>query len=326
MIKDRKRVSSSNTPAVMRIQQPGLLSTLQDFGRYGHQAEGITQGGPIDERAFLWGNKLLGQGYNCAQIEITMGHFKAQFLRHTLFVLCGADFKLSLNGEICASWRVHEAKAGDVLEVKAQSQGLRIYLAVAGGFDADPRYGSVATVMRDKLGGLEGDGKPLQANDVLTGGGTSPRTILTRRPQSELLTTSTNEVSDVAFLPCAQYQDFSETERDRFLQQSYTVTPAFDRMGVRLKGEQAVTWPHAQMISEPLANGSIQIPPDGQPIVMLNDHQTLGGYPKIGVLTWHGRCTLAQCEPGRRIRFVPQDLKEAQRAIRRAYRFFNVMS
>lgn len=308
---------------VLRIEQPGLLATLQDYGRFGQMAQGITQGGPMDERAFLWANRLLGNAFNAAQIEVTLGQFKAQFCHDCLVAVTGAEFPLKLNGQSVKTWRVLQARAGDTLSIGVNERGLRCYLAVAGGFAAKPVYGSVATVGRDGLGGLHREGTPLHQGDEL--GARTPRqkTLESRRPSSKLnLTLPQQPILDV--VPAAQWQQFSRDARAQFVQQTYEVTPQQDRMGVRLKAEHGLADVPQSMISEPLPLGSIQVPAEGQPIVMMNDHQTLGGYPKIGVLTWTARSILAQLPAGRKVQFRWQELDEAQRELRQVYRFFNI--
>ncbi|RUO72616.1 allophanate hydrolase [Pseudidiomarina sediminum] len=309
---------------VLRVTQPGLLATLQDFGRYGYQALGITHGGPMDERAFLWANRLLGNTYDCAQIEITLGHFKATFTRDCLFVVTGADFPLTLAGQPIKAWRVSQARAGDELTIASHGKALRCYLAVAGGFSATPVYGSVATVLRDRLGGLRGEGAPLIAGDRLSAPELMAQTLESRRPSSRLNFAVPQE-PELAVVASGQWAQFARTTREQFVQQSYQVSARQDRMGIRLEGEQALTDVPRQMISEPLPLGAIQVPADGQPIVMMNDHQTLGGYPKIATLTWLSRSLLAQLPAGRRVRFRWQTLAEAQRELRQAYRFFSVV-
>ncbi|MDN7135435.1 biotin-dependent carboxyltransferase family protein [Pseudidiomarina terrestris] len=309
---------------VLEITQPGLLATLQDFGRFGHQAQGVTEGGPMDERAFLWANRLLGNSYNAAQIEITLGQFKAKFRHATLFVVTGAEFPLSLNGNSIKSWRVYQAQAGDTLSVGHNDSGLRSYLAVSGGFRAEPVLGSVATVVRDGLGGLQQQGKPLAKGDVLAAEAGLAKTLESRRPSSSVVTAiPSRPVLDL--IPAGQIQQFSSAARELLVGQTYQVTNKQDRMGVRLQGQQPLPQVPASMISEPLPMGSVQVPADGQPIVMMNDHQTLGGYPKIGVLSWTARSILAQLPAGRKFQFRWLELAEAQRELRQVWRFFNVM-
>ncbi|RUO55465.1 biotin-dependent carboxyltransferase family protein [Pseudidiomarina homiensis] len=308
---------------VVQIQQPGLLATLQDYGRYGHLAQGITHGGPMDERAFLWANRLLGNDFNAAQIEVTLGQFKATFLRDTLFAVTGAEFPLRLNDQIVKTWRVLQARAGDTLSIGVNDLGLRCYFAVSGGFAAPSVHGSVATVVRDGLGGLRQDGTPLQQGDKLGTHQAKHKTLESRRPSSRL-NLSIPQQPLLNVVPAAQWSKFARKARELLVGQSYEVTAQQDRMGVRLKGMHKLTDVPQSMISEPLPLGSIQLPADGQPIAMMNDHQTLGGYPKIGVLTWTARCLLAQLPAGRKVQFRWQELDEAQRELRQVYRFFNI--
>ncbi len=308
----------------VRIEQPGLLATLQDLGRFGQQAQGVTEGGPMDERAFLWANRLLGNAFDAAQIEVTLGQFSLTFLRKTLFVVTGADYPLTLNKRPVKTWRVNQAQAGDTLTIGTNDSGLRCYVAVAGGFSAEPVLGSIATVVRDRLGGLSQQGTPLAAGDVIATLPSPEQTLESRRPSSRVMTAVPSRPM-LSLIPAAQFQQFSAAARDLLVQQTYQVTAKQDRMGIRLQGPQPLTEVPGNMISEPLPIGSVQVPPDGQPIVMMNDHQTLGGYPKIGVLSWTARSLLAQLPAGRKFQFRWLPLDEAQRELRQVRRFFNIL-
>ncbi|WP_404407502.1 biotin-dependent carboxyltransferase family protein [Pseudidiomarina marina] len=319
-------MTNTKSYPALRIEQPGLLTTLQDWGRFGHLSQGITRGGPIDERAFLWANKLLGNAASAAQLEVTLGGLSVTALSTSYWVVCGAPVKLTKNQQPIATWEVFRVNAGDQVRIDAPERGLRSYLAVAGGFFATPTFGSVATVMRDGLGGLRGDGKPLQSGDELDAGYyelTQP--VPYRRPQHDLIPriSSTTELR-IPIVPMAQYAQFELQAQQSLVKQSLQVTAKQDRMGVRLQGNQPIAWTRPQIISEPLPLGAIQIPPDGQPIVMLNDCQTLGGYPKIGVVSWSGRMALAQATAGTALRFEITSLEQAQAEIKQAYRFFNL--
>ena len=238
-------------------------------------------------------------------------------------MVTGAEFPLSLNQQPLKAWRVAQARAGDRLQITSGDQGLRCYLAVAGGFQATPHAGSVATVRRDAMGGLAQNGQPLARGDRLQAPVLRAHSLVSRRPSSQLhLTVPSRVTLDV--IPAAQVSEFSAAARELFTNQSYQVTARQDRMGVRIEGESPLPDLPGQMISEPLPLGSIQVPSDGHPIAMLNDHQTLGGYPKIGVLSWQARCLLAQLPAGRRVQFRWLELHEAQRQLRQALRFFNV--
>lgn len=312
------------TNAHLKIVQPGLLATVQDRGRFGHSAQGVSRGGALDERAFLWANKLLGNTPNAPAIEVTLGGFKATVLTPGFAVACGAPASVSRNGQPQPNWQVFATAAGDEIDILAPARGLRCYLAVAGGFDVPLTLDSAATVVRDGLGGLRGDGTPLQAGDELAKGCAAMYpAVVNRRPKHELIPRiSAHSELQLAMVPVAQFGQFSADEQQRLFHQIYTVTAQQDRMGVRLQGEEGIYWPHQQIISEPLPVGAIQIPPDGQPIVMLNDAQSLGGYPKVGVLSWSARMALAQASAATKVRFVPLELSQAQDELRAAELFF----
>ncbi|GAB3293786.1 5-oxoprolinase subunit C family protein [Pseudidiomarina andamanensis] len=310
----------------LRIDQPGLLTTLQDWGRFGHLSQGITRGGPIDERAFLWANKLLGNTATAAQLEVTLGGLSVTALKTSYWVVCGAPVTVTKSQQPIPTWEVFRVNAGERVRIDAPERGLRSYLAVAGGFTARPVFGSIATVTRDGLGGLHGDGKPLQSGDELHAGSfESAQVVPFRRPQHDLIprVSSTTELR-IPMIPMAQYAQFEQHAQQSLVQQNMQVTAKQDRMGIRLQANQPIAWTQPQIISEPLPLGAIQIPPDGQPIVMLNDCQTLGGYPKIGVVSWSGRMALAQATAGTALRFEITTLEQAQAEVKQAYRFFNL--
>ncbi|HET8816528.1 MAG TPA: biotin-dependent carboxyltransferase family protein [Pseudidiomarina sp.] len=312
-----------NASAIAQIIQPGLLATLQDRGRFGHLAEGITTGGPVDEYSFLWGNKLLSNRAGAAQIEITLGGFQATILNSSQMVVCGAPMQVELNGNRIPNWLVFDVGKGDVLTIAPGASGLRSYLAVRGGFVARAVYGSVATVTRDKLGGLNGRGAALGVDDVLTAPRDSLPPLLPRRPRTDYVPDYNSESLTIDVIPAGQYSQFSRPSIDQFFAQPYTVTAAQDRMGMRLKASHRIDWSHTQILSEPLPIGAIQIPPDGQPIIMLVDRQTLGGYPKIGTVSWRSRCLLGQASAGTQLRLREQSVAAAQIEWRQFQRFFS---
>ncbi|MDX1525319.1 MAG: biotin-dependent carboxyltransferase family protein [Pseudidiomarina maritima] len=316
----------------LRILQSGPLTTLQDFGRFGYLHQGISVGGPLDERAFLWANRLLNNHFNAAQLEITLGGFRAEFTAATAWVVTGAELPMSLNGQPVPAQQVQLAAAGDVLTVAPGGVGLRAYLAVAGGFIATPVYGSVATVVRDGLGGLQQQGQAVQSGDRIAYA-TVPgyRTLLGRRPGRTVapqLPTAATGARDkpviLEVMASGQYAQFEPAQQQLFMDQLYQVTPAQDRMGVRLAAAEPLQWSQAQIISEPLPVGAVQIPPNGQPIVMLKDRQTLGGYPKLATLTWRAQNTLAQLPAASEIQFRWVSATAAARHLQQVYQFFQV--
>ncbi len=292
----------------LRILTPGPLSLVQDLGRHGHQHIGVSPGGPMDEHAFLWANRLLDNPLNAPQIEITMGQFSCQFQADTTIALTGADMSATLNGQPVAVWQSLHIRAGDQLSLSGARRGIRTYLAVKDGFKVTGILNSCATVMRDGLGGADRRGGKLAAQDLLEYKVTSP--IPTRQVPQQFIPEYGQDIS-LNVIPGYQYDRFDKAERERFFSTEYTVTPQMDRMGYRLSGA-AIHCQTASLVSEGIALGAIQIPADGQPIILMRDRQTIGGYPKIGCVTARDLSTLAQCQPGAKVRFIEKDLYQAE--------------
>lgn len=312
--------------SVARVIKAGFHTSLQDFGRFGQLAMGITRGGPVDERAFLWANRLLDNSYNAAQLEITMSEFRLEFSAPVQLCVTGAATEIRINNLTQPSWQVVSVGPGDQLEIPAQQQRLRSYVAIRGGFLASSCEGSVATVRRDSRGGLHGDGRLIADGDLLQAAVFNDE-LPARRPHRELLAELLSKPSlplRLGIIPSGQFQQFSSAAQQLMVEQTMQVSSAYDRMGVRVIAQQAIPWQGEQLISEPLAVGSIQIPADGQPIIMLNDRQTLGGYPKIATLSWLARCQIAQAGAGTPINFYWQELAEAQAQWRQVAQFFHL--
>ncbi|MEX1220623.1 MAG: biotin-dependent carboxyltransferase family protein [Idiomarina sp.] len=306
------------------ITEPGMLALVQDFGRFGWLAQGYSRGGPVDEHAFLWANRLLGNHFNAAQIEVTLGGFSATAQVAMKVAVTGADVPIRVNGNAVPNWQVLQVKEGDKLTIGYARSGLRAYLAVAGGWQVTAVKGSCATVRREHIGGLTGQGHALAANDLLTAEAVnnSSQAVIGQRVKAKFIPDySNNAVLDV--IPAAQFQQFAASARDVFFSETYQVTDKTDRMGVRIQGAE-VHWQGAGLVSEPLPIGAIQVPTDGQPIIMLNDRQTLGGYPKLGVLSWTAKNRLAQATPGSKIQFKEAEAKPLQEQLKQVYRFFSV--
>ncbi|WP_086480388.1 5-oxoprolinase subunit PxpB [Oceanospirillum sanctuarii] len=308
------------------VIHPGLMSQLQDGGRHGYQHVGLTTGGPLDEHAFLWANHLLKNPWDAAVVEISFGGLKLQAQVDTLIAVTGADLAVSINGETAANWEVIPVRAGDRLEFGYPRSGTRAYLAVKGGFKVEQSYGSVATVQREQMGGLHGDGKPLTFGDCLPCDEQEHR----KDPQLQNLIgkrVSNNYLPDYSetlvlrVIAGYQYDQFSAEQLERFFSEEYQISPDSDRMGVRLQGAPIKAL-QAGITSEGIALGAIQIPPDGQPIVLMRDRQTIGGYPKLGCVYPPDTGQLAQRHPNTKVRFELMPRHQAQQDLMRFYRYF----
>lgn len=312
----------------LELTNPGFLSLIQDYGRYGLQRQGITQGGPLDEHAYLWANRLLNNHYNAAQIEISVGGFVARFTRATMIAICGADLSASLNGQALAVWQSHYVKAGDELRFASPKRGLRAYLAVKGGFSIAPHLGSCATVLREKLGGLHQNGAALAKKDSLPYQ-ECEQELSVQVPRNFLpdyFTASDKNEIQLRFMPNHSITGSSDKIINDFIQQNYKVTSQIDRMGYRLEHLEgkALTTSSKGIISQGLALGTIQLPKDGQPIVLMRDRQTMGGYPQLGCVAYLDLALLAQSKPGTKIKFIATAIDELEGELAEHKRFFDV--
>lgn len=287
------------------VKQPGLLTLIQDRGRYGAHNLGLTNGGPLDLFAFDWANRLLGNEINDTCLEVSFGGLTLQSQVDSSIAITGAEVSCKINGQLIEQWQSHTIKKNDLLEFGYTTSGVRSYLAVSGGFKVPPSFGSSATVVREKVGGLRGD--KLQVNDELP-----CQTGLTERYLS-VAQADRPQYGNQATLRVVlgyQQQAFEPLQKLKFFSSKYRVTDRSDRMGSRLEGN-AIHTTMVGMLSEGICHGAIQIPADGQPIVLMNDRQTIGGYPKMGSVIPIDTAKLAQLQPGSSIQFKEISLEEA---------------
>ncbi len=287
------------------VKQPGMLSLIQDAGRFGAFNIGLTNGGPIDLGAFRWANRLCANELNATAIEISVGGLALTAQLDSTIAVTGANMPLSINGQVKELWRSYQVKAGDLIELGFATQGVRSYLAVAHGFMLPESFGSNATVCREGVGGLTGE--KLKVGDIL------PCANQSRTQNLTLLDRLRPKFSDEAVLhtvPSYQQQHFSSHQQRLFFSSEYTVSKSFDRMGYRLEG-QKISCDIDGILSEGICHGAVQIPADGQPIVLMNDRQTIGGYPKIGAVSSVDTDKLGQLSQGCKVRFEPISMEQA---------------
>jgi len=293
----------------LKVTSAGVLSLIQDAGRYGAFNLGLTNGGPADPLAFYWANRLCGNELNSTVIEISLGGLGLRAQVDCVIAVTGAPMPLTINGQAKALWRSVFVKAGDTIHLGFTPVGVRCYLAVAGGFDIKPIFGSTSTVCREAIGGLSG-GK-LVENDVLpcqVAPKASHKLKQLMLPEHQQPKYS-NEVLLHTVLSYQQ-QHFSHIEKRLFFSSEYQVSKHWDRMGYRLQG-RAIKADITGILSEGICYGAVQIPADGQPIVLLNDRQTIGGYPKIGAVISQDCAKLSQLRQGDNVRFEPISMSQA---------------
>ena len=289
----------------LKIDASTALCQLQDAGRFGVRHLGVTQGGALDWVAMHWANWLLGNPLGAPVIEVALGGFSVVAEQDCVLALAGADLDARVDEQPLAPWRSFALAKGQRLTLKQPKQGVRAYLAAPGGFQAGSVLGSCATVVREALGGIDGRGEALGKGQVLAFAGSAP--ALREVPEALRPVYSAKPVLDLVI--GAQIGDFSGMSLFEAFNSDWTLDSRADRMGIRLLGPQLV-YQGAAMISEGIPLGAVQVPPDGQPIVLLNDRQTIGGYPRLGALTPLALAQLAQCMPGAavRLRAVVQEM------------------
>jgi len=265
-----------------KVLQPGLLSLIQDLGRFGQHDIGLTTGGPLDSEAFSWANRLLHNTPNACAIEVSFGGLQLLAQTDSYFCVTGAHLNLTINGVNKALWSSHKVVNGDEIKLGYSSHGCRSYVGVAGGFNISPSFGSSATVMREKVGGL--NGAKLATNDSLP---CTKITTLLRQALSEAHwplygqegTDKNGADTVLRLLPGYQHHQFDPVTRARFFHGQYAVTDRSDRMGMRLEGP-AVSCPTQQMLSEGICLGAVQVPADDSLLYCLMTAKPLVATPK----------------------------------------------
>ncbi|GAB3020501.1 5-oxoprolinase subunit C family protein [Bowmanella dokdonensis] len=289
----------------LKVTAAGLMSLLMDAGRFGKASLGLTQGGPVDPFAFELANHLVGNESNTTAIEVTLGGLSLQAQTDCVVSVTGAGLPVKLNGRDSPMWRAFVVRAGESLELGQPESALRSYVAVQGGFAVTPQFGSTSTVMREGIGGLNGN--KLQTGDLLPLG--KPQRLHSLAlAEPDIPAYSANPV--LRLIPGYQFKQFSAVNRALFFASEYEITGQADRMGYRLKG-QGVAADIQGMLSEGISLGAVQVPADGQPIVLLNDRQTIGGYPKLGNVLSLDCTSLAQCRPGTKVSFEAISMEQA---------------
>lgn len=307
-----------NKSYCIEVIKPGQQTLIQDFGRFGYSHFGITQGGPVDDYAYCWANHLLDNSVNGASLEITLG--QAEFLCHASceMAIAGGDLNARLDGEPIENWSTFRVLKGQRLTFGLPKNGLRAYLAIKGGFCIPQQLGSVATVTRDKLGGISG-GHPLALGDVLS---FTPHKISSQTKQMTFRYKPNYDLPlELRLIEGYQVDDFNRDQVDLLYKIEFEVSQLIDRMGYRLTNGR-IQVPNQEYLSEGIALGAVQIPPNGEPIILLNDRQTIGGYPKVGCVARIDLPRLAQAKPGQKVRFVKGDLLGLQDVWSQWARFF----
>lgn len=303
---------------MIEIISAGMLSTVQDLGRFKVMKNGFTQSGVMDAYSTKIANKLCKNDINAPVIEMTMLGITAKFRGEHIFAISGGIFDVSLNNKPVRTNKAYIAKDGDVLSIKGAKQGLRCYLAVAGGFDVPLFMGSASTNLKINVGGF--NGRKLKAGDILKIGKADKIKNIEKR---ELPENTYNNPVRVRVVLGPQDDMFSENDLMLFSKQQYTVTSDLDRMGIRLWGIALRGKEKLEIISDAITFGSIQITNSGMPIILMADHQTTGGYAKIATVISADLPKLAQVKPNDKISFEIIDIDTAEKIAIRQKKFID---
>ncbi len=293
------------------LEAAGLVS-VQDLGRPGWGHCGVPRSGPMDAFALRAANALVRDPPESAMLEVGMGEVLLRATQDCVLAVTGAGYRVALSIWDFPLWGTLFVRGGQRLRLIKTEGGNWAYLALAGGIQVASVLGSRATYLRGNFGGLEG--RRLQAGDLLEIGRTS-------HPMEELLARSLpperrpaySQEAVIAVIPGPQIDHFTKRSWRAFLDSSYSVSPESDRMGYRLAGPPIRQRGSADLLSEGMPPGAVQVPADGQPIVMMADSPTSGGYPKIACVASADLPVLAQCQPGSgQVRFRVTTVDAAQ--------------
>jgi len=294
----------------IQVIEAGIFTALQDQGRTSGQPYGVPPGGALDRAAHRAANQLVGNIATAATLEITLQGPALLFENNSLVSLTGTNFRAFIDGRAMPGWASLFVRAGQLLEIKA-GNGRLGYLAIHGGWDAPLIMGSRATYVRAKLSGYLGQGRALRAGDILTTA-TDYLKLLHQLPEGagkfypEKQKPGYGPKVTVRVVPGPYTENFSEEANQRFYNTLFTLSEQSDRMGYRLQGA-ALSYRRpdlAEIAACGTIFGTIQVPPDGQPIILMADHQLTGGYPIIGVVVDEDLPLVAQLLPGQKLKFV----------------------
>jgi len=294
--------------AILRVLKPGILTTVQDLGRYGYQQYGISPSGAMDYYSMQVANILAGNPAGEAALEISFAGPVVEALEDVALAICGGEFSPQIAGHTVPMWQSFMLKKGQILEIGQSGRGARAYLAIAGGIDVPVVMGSKSTYLSGRFGGY--DGRALQKGDIVYGHPMSKRPF--KQLHSRLIPSFQKEIS-IRVVPGPHRDLFTEQSIRRFLSEEYLVTPQSNRMGCQLKGPRLEHIAGPDIISDPVPLGGIQVPASGQPIILLAERQTTGGYTRMGTIITVDIPLLAQAVPDTKIHFIEVTLEEAQR-------------
>ncbi|WP_062261317.1 biotin-dependent carboxyltransferase family protein [Endozoicomonas arenosclerae] len=301
----------------LTLLEPGMLTSVQDLGRFGFRNLGFSTNGAMDTLAAKTANLILDNPESAPVLEYTLTGPTLKFHEPAAICLTGGNPVATLDNQPVDSHTVISIQSGQILKIGSLRSGCRGYLAIKGGFQLRETLGSCSTYLRAGIGGLEG--RALKENDQLKFTPMSSQESLKHEVSLGLEFTHYLEepksTLPVRFVRGPQFSWFSKQGLETFLNQPYSVRPDSDRMGYRLSGEKIVSQHSESLITEGATSGAIQIPPDGQPIILMSDCQPTGGYPKMGNIISVDLPRVAQLKPSDTLIFQEVSIEEAQQEL-----------
>ena len=294
----------------LKIVEPGLLTTIQDNGRNGFQSYGFSVSGAMDALAMKLANVLVNNDENEAVLEMSFLGPTITFEKNVIIAITGANMSPKINQSSIPLGKPVFVNSGDTLQLRTAKKGVHSYLAVKGGFDIAKTLGSASTSMNAKIGGISGN--KLEALDSIPINKESHYRSFNWMLSHEWLNYM-NSTPIIHFITGRQYNWFTESAKQTFISKSYQVTPKSNRMGYRLDGPGLALNKQMELLSEGTTFGTIQVPPNGKPIVLMADRQPTGGYPKFGQVIQTDLPKLSQLRPNQPFYFKQVSLDESVR-------------
>lgn len=299
---------------MIKVLSPGILTTVQDLGRTFYQRFGVPQSGALDTTALRVANILVGNSEDAAGLEITANGPKLRFLADTIIAITGANLGATLDDKPIQEWQSFPVQRDSVLDFEGLMDGFRAYIAFSGGIDVPIVMGSRSTYLRGGFGGFEG--RALMAGDTLKTFRPRTSTVPERNVLPDnIITEAIGHDHEIRVVLGPQEIAFSSDGISDFLSSEYSVSHDSDRTGYRLEGPSIEHAEEADIISDGTTLGSVQVPSDGQPIVLLADRGTTGGYTKIATVISPDISLLAQASPGDTIRFMVVSVSDSQKIL-----------
>lgn len=320
----------------IEVLKPGALSSFQDLGRIGHQHLGVPVSGAMDSLSHRLANWAVGNAPGLATLEVTLLGPSLRFTDAATVAWCGADLSPTLDGVPLPRAEAVTVHAGATLQFGRRRNGVRAYLAVQGGFALAEVLGSTSTYTRAGFGGYEG--RALRKGDIVSLNPVPSASTMPDRPRDGALTPERQQALDfllaascpddgpMRVLAGREWEQFTSDGQSALLTESWRISAQSERMGYRLEGPSLQRREPRDILSEAVSIGTIQVPPDGQPIVLMADRQTTGGYPRIAQLVTVDVSRLAQRAPGEMLRFERTNLATAHALLAEQARAWRVLS